>query len=537
MMRFVKRLRRDQLMLAALVVFAAVQLPYKLTRVPPLWWDEGNVVSWARNWVELGHYGLLLAGRPLPENSVTLTVGFPAVAPIALSFRLVGIGIWQARLPGVVFTMGALAALWLLARRLYDRSVATLTLGAALLLPVLPDVHPVVMGRQALGEMPAIFYLLMGLLCLQRAWGRPRRFLPPAVVFWGLCLQTKPQAVPFLTAALVLPLALLLHKHRFREARILGFGLVGALVTSVLLSRLWSVMLDSRVSSSTPAGSTFAAITASPARLLFNVFQLDPGVRLETLSMALLLATPVLLGLCYTGWRFARDLDRMDTADERFVGRVVLWTLTASWFSWYVLLSIGWLRYLFPAAFLGNVFTAVLLDHLTDGLTVAPWKRWAAVRREPGVTISKIGRLASLVALPIALLLTVYFTYARLDIGGGSSALLETARFLNANTGRDALIEMDDRELFFLVERDYHYPNGGVHHQLKRRAFLGEHVTLDYDPLAADPDYLVVGPQSRMWELYDPILETDAFRLVYTNERYQVYKRVRAEGVDKGAGE
>jgi 4-amino-4-deoxy-L-arabinose transferase-like glycosyltransferase len=534
--RFVKRFGKDNLILVALVIFVAIQLPYRLAQFPSFWWDEGNVASVARNWVDLGHYGRLFMGRPLPANLDTISVGFPAVAPIALSFRLLGVGVWQARLPGVLFTAGALAALWLLARRLYDRSVATVALVAALLLPVMPDMHPVILGRQALGEMPAVFYLLIGQLFLQRAWGRPRRFLPLAIVFWGLSLQTKPQVLPFLTAALLLPLAILLWKRRLPEARILGLGLLGALVTSVALARLWSLVLSGGLFSSTPAGNTLAATAASRARLLFNVFQLDPGVRLIALVTALLTATPALLGLCYAGWRFARNLDQIYTPGERVVGRLVLWTLSASWFTWYLLLSIAWPRYLFPAAFLGNVFVAALLHYLTDGFTVAPWERWAVARRERGFNASKVGTLVSLLVLPVALMLTVYYVYVGSTLAGGNSALLETARFLNSRTELGALIEMDDRELFFLVERAYHYPRRGVHHQLKRRAFLGEDVILDYDPLSADPDYLVVGPMSRMWHLYDPLLEAGAFRLVHTNARYQVYERVRDERGDKESG-
>jgi hypothetical protein len=528
-----KRFGKHNLILAALVVFVTIQLPYKLAQLPSFWFDEGNVASVARNWVELGHYGRLLLGRPLPKNLDTISVGFPAIAPIALSFRVLGVGVWQARLPGVLFTAGAMAALWLLAHRLYSRSIATVTLLAALLLPGLRDIHPVLVGRQALGEMPAVFYLLIGLLFLQWAWGRPARFLPPTVLFWGLSLQTKPQVLPFLTAALLLPLILLLWKRRFREARILAAGLLGALLTSAVLARLWSLVLVGGVSSSTPASNTLAATASSPARLLFNVFQLDPIVRLVALLVVVATATPTLLGLCYAGWRFARKLREIDAADERLLGRLVLWTLSASWFSWYLLLSIAWPRYLFPAALLGNVFAAVLLWDLTDGFSVTPWGRWAAVRREHGFTASKVGTLVSLLALPVAFVLTVYYVYVGSAVARGSSALQETAHFLNTHTESDALIEMDDRELFFLVERAYHYPGVGVHHQLKRRAFLGEDVTLDYDPLAMDLDYLVVGPMSRMWDLYDPILETEAFRPVYTNERYQVYERVREEGDDR----
>jgi len=52
-------------------------------------------------------------------------------------------------------------------------------------------------------------------------------------------------------------------------------------------------------------------------------------------------------------------------------------------------------------------------------------------------------------------------------------------------------------------------------------------VPIDYDPLAADPDYLVVGPYSRVWQLYDPVLAMGAFRLLHAYSRYDVYERVR----------
>jgi hypothetical protein len=50
---------------------------------------------------------------------------------------------------------------------------------------------------------------------------------------------------------------------------------------------------------------------------------------------------------------------------------------------------------------------------------------------------------------------------------------------------------------------------------------------IDYDPLAANPDYLVVGHQSKYLGLYDPYLNTGAFRLVKKFSRYDIYQRVR----------
>jgi hypothetical protein len=41
---------------------------FRLDSVPPLWWDEGWTLSVARNWLEHGHYGRLLAGDFVPPG-------------------------------------------------------------------------------------------------------------------------------------------------------------------------------------------------------------------------------------------------------------------------------------------------------------------------------------------------------------------------------------------------------------------------------------------------------------------------------------
>ena len=105
---------------------------------------------------------------------------------------------------------------------------------------------------------------------------------------------------------------------------------------------------------------------------------------------------------------------------------------------------------------------------------------------------------------------------------------MEVIDFLNTQTPSDSLIETYDPELFFLLKRRYHYPPDQIHIDLIRRAYLAQDLSIDYDPLAADPDYLVVGPQSKVWRLYDPFLRTGEFRLLKTFRRYNVYERVRS---------
>jgi hypothetical protein len=84
-------------------------------------------------------------------------------------------------------------------------------------------------------------------------------------------------------------------------------------------------------------------------------------------------------------------------------------------------------------------------------------------------------------------------------------------------------------EFFVLLNRRYSHPPDDVHLRVIRHIYLGQNVEVDYDPLAADPDYLVVGPIGKLSRLYEPILQTGSFRMILDGSRYQVYERVRAK--------
>ena len=216
------------IVLGLIVLFLSV---YKLESAPAFWWDEGWTLSVARNWVEHGHYGNLRNGEPVPPG---LSGAWPIVAPIALSFQLFGVGLWQGRLVGVLFTLGALLLMYVLSRRLYNQAVGLTTLFVMSFMAIHPALHAVLTGRQVLGEMPVLFYLLLGYVCLfaglQGAgkialWG-----LAGAALAWGIALNTKLQAMPFWMVSLLGPLVLMAWQRRWAVVGRLGTGLLGTLL-------------------------------------------------------------------------------------------------------------------------------------------------------------------------------------------------------------------------------------------------------------------------------------------------------------------
>lgn len=488
-----------------------LSLIYRLEEIPPFWFDEGWVMSVARNWVEQGRYVSLLDGKPIPPSM--LNTGFPAVAPIALSFRLFGAGIGQGRLPGVLFTIGALCLLYHLALRLYGRNVALGSLLIAFFLPGKLELQPLIMGRQALGEMPSLFFLLAG-YCGFLSWRRnPPLLLPLAALFWGLAAATKMQTLPFLAVGLAAPMVAPLARRRWRAVVPLFAGFFGFLIMFWLFRQVQEGLLQTGL---------------FPQKMgLYSTTAIVPvlSVRIDAARVFLVCGLPALLGVCHVAWQYGTGKTMQSPDGETDFVRQSLFFLVTSWMAWFLLLSIGWTRYMYVPVFVGSMFAAAMLRDLASGFGMPATVKSAAetIRR------LRFGRLllfalaaVFLFALLLATVKKLYYCYANPDRSCG-----EVADFLNTATPPDALIETYDMELFFLLNRRYHYPPDEIQLDLNRRRFMGQNVAIDYDPMAADPDYLVVGPMTRMWHLYDPVLKTGSFRLVLKNFRYKVYERIR----------
>jgi hypothetical protein len=481
---------------------------------PPLWWDEGWTLTVARNWVERGHYGRLLAGEPTPSG---LEAAFPITALVGLSFHLLGVGIWQGRLIGLVFMVGALGMMYYLALRLYDHRVAISTLGVVLLMSPHPATHPLYMGRQVLAEIPAVFYLLAGYAFFWLALNRSGGFLWAAVVLWGVGIVSKITVLPFWFISLSLPLCVTLTRRRWRLASLFGAGLLGSLIAAWMLGRGGQLLLHGHRTLTQPLQGAYE-VTA----LVLGGFN-----RLFALQIILQFALPTLIALCFAAGKFFQKGERAGLTSEVELMRLALLGLSGSWFVWFALLSIGWPRYLLPPMFISSLFVAVLLNDLTDSFHLPSLKPAFIEALKNRRFNQKIGGFLLAMILIFMTLPPTLKLLCRPYVVRGDISAIQTANFLNSRTPVHALVETYESELHFLLKPRIHYPPDQVHVELNRRTFLGQDVSLGYDPLAADPDYLVIGSQGRMWQLYDPVVASGAFRLLHRFGRYQVYERAR----------
>jgi 4-amino-4-deoxy-L-arabinose transferase-like glycosyltransferase len=486
-----------------------------LDRMPPLWWDEGWTLTVARTWVERGEYGRLLNGA---ATSPYLAASYVVVMPIALSFKLLGVGIWQARLVGVLYTFGALGLMFFLAKRLYNRAIAFGTLFVLLLMLYPPELHPLIVGRQVLGEMPSQFFLLAGYTFFYLALRRRFWWLPLGLFMWGIALVMKLQVLPFWFVSLALPLIVALLKRWWRLAVWLLIGLVGGWLATYLVGWLAGKAL-----------SGFVVSWGDPIVGLYEVTAFVPvlSMRFEAIKMAVTSGLPIGLGLAWGLWREFQNLRLSQLDSSLEVMRLMLLGLAGSWFMWFVLLGMPWPRYFATPLFFGSLFAAALLYDLTDHFNVKlTVQRAASIVKLRRITRRSAGALLAILLIFMTLPLSVLGSTATYLAGADGSAR-QTAEFLNASASPDALIETYDSELFFFLNRRYHYPPDQLSVDLSRRALLDKTVPIDYDPRASDPDYIVVGPFSALWRLYDPTLSDPEFRWLKTIGRYAIYQRVR----------
>jgi hypothetical protein len=484
---------------------------YRLDTFPPVWWDEGWTLAVARNWVEFGHYGQMLMGEPRGPG---LSAAFPVVAPVALSFKLFGVGVWQGRLPGLFFTLGAIMMMVYLAEVLYNRKVAVGTLFVIIFMQGHEHLNPLLVGRQVLGEMPMMFYLLAGYVFFLFALKRSYWFLIPAVFFWGIAIKTKAQVLPFWVISLLAPLGVALLKKWWKESLLFILALGGTWMVGEWVLRFQGMLIGAPI------------VAEAPLEGLYEVTALVIGLsaRKTALILLILFGLPTLAGIIHAGKTIIQSKWNPFKHRSNYLIHLSFWCLGGSWLLWFALLGSPWHRYLFPATFLGAIFVSNLVFDLTDGFDFKKSMKIAAqTLRQSPMSKKAIKAVMGIFIIEYGVLIMLFIIFQSLYTFGDKS-LLQTAHYFDSSELRNKTIESYDSELFFLLDQKYHYPPDQAHVLFNRQILLGEEINRIYDPLLGSPDYLVVGPFSEMWHIYDEILEGDQFRLVLSTQRYLVYK-------------
>ncbi|MFC2023725.1 ArnT family glycosyltransferase [Chloroflexota bacterium] len=490
---------------AAIAVLAVLALGlFHQPFYPRTWLDEGFALQGAMNLARHRTYAMKSAEGFRVLDVPLIANGPGIVVPISLAFNVFGVGLLQARLVMVVYLVGASAAFFTVGRRLFGVPAA---LVSVFLLLALPREGFLFLGRQTLGNVPALAYFLCGYLLWLISLENDRLVYPASAgILWGAAMMTKGQYW------LVLPaLALLAVADQF-HLRQIGFKKVGtAFVTALGCLGIWYVA-QVLIVGWEDYGEHFRAVGATAS---LSVFAMRPAripgsVWYLVRSGILPVAAP---GLLYAFWRCWKR-------DRRCAGQMLLLAFSLVWLAWYVLVSVGWHRYAFApyaaSCILTGGFVIEAIRGLRAKLPIAGHWRVGTIWRWCAALLLLVGLVATGLALS---------NQIRRIVASPIVSAQDFARYLDANIESGALVESWEWELDALVDLTYHHPtNDWVDRKTAVLQFGDKEPQEGYPLLSYEPDYLIDGPFSKWTGLYAQSIDAGCCTLVRTNGPYDLYE-------------
>ncbi len=522
--------------LGALILLIPFLYFYNLDVNPRTWQDEGSYLLVAKTLVEDGQYAIRSSDGYQTFGAVQ-SVGPTVLLPVALSFKLFGVGLLQGRLVAAVYSLLTLVCFYLAAKHLFDRRTA---LAAVIILLSAPSTGFLLYGRQVLGEIPAFGFFLAGwlLFMMGAQSGRKAFFLLSGLCF-GLAVVTKNQYWIILTPTLILIAFLDLIYYRTKLIK----PLLGVLVMIGGCYAAWWGWQYFYYGAETFRENWAKLSQLGAVTTYMSLDKLIPTARHLVGSGS---------GHTYIYWGFPAIVFMGGLSIRRgkegfAVGLIFLFTVL--WLLYMIFWSTPWnLYYLAPMA-LSAIFIARIGVILANNLAATgkdlyrELRQW--IKAPVGVSMQFTLSMGSLIALLSFGLWTGYQLQTRvrdqvLDrIGIFEPELLsalhyqephQLAKYLNENIDKNKLIETWEREVGVLADHRFHYPDqsfladsyfavfrqGQEYHQLGKEYFA-----------QVRPDYIVVGWYGRVYQLYDfQYIAEHAESLVTIGEgdwRYEVY--------------
>lgn len=206
---------------ASVLFFSA----FHLFDSPETWLDEGLIIQSVVGLLHTGKASLLVAPEVF-EPAWYITTGFPLTMPLAGAFALFGVSLEVARSVMLIFLLIFYSALFLYARRAIGGRAAWL--GFFFLVFFAPVYGH---GRNVLGEIPGLLFMLATLFLLAQDGAPTRRRAFLVGVGAGLAFASKPIFILFSPALL---LACVLRREELKLKKVFIFGVFGALIPIAL---------------------------------------------------------------------------------------------------------------------------------------------------------------------------------------------------------------------------------------------------------------------------------------------------------------
>lgn len=462
----------------------------------PLWWDEGWNALAARNWLEVGSP---ICPTVLKSDEECLSGSFPLTFLISQSFRFFGVGVWQLRLPSTIVSIVCLVIFYFLIKYLWSRGVARFSF---IFLPILSfhkAINPIFVAPQVLYENSMYIFLFITsyLFASKKVFSFLSLF--QIGLLGGCGMLIKAQYLLFFPVALV-GMALVMLVQKQKNIYLMFIPLLTSFFVYFFLSHIESMIR--------PISKLSDSLGRHWSYFILNI---DLTARYQAFDLVSLFALPVIISLvyymyCYL-WTKSRRIYLLEN-DTKNYAKLFLLVFSFSWALWFLFSSAPLSRYLSPVIIVGMPFLANFL------LEIYKYSK-------TNFTFEKLFVFNNCKVLSLNLVLFIIIfqqfffnlTYIRPHLSSFSEyQFKDLVSFLNSQLPENALIESNEIEVFFLVNKRMHFPEfnqdriGLVDSLLKLKSF--------------GPVYIVKGTKLN----YEFLYEQNLTEVVASFGHYIVYK-------------
>ncbi len=343
--------KRKKMILGLVFILAIFLITFHFTDTPKVWIDEGYFTEVAKNLATHGVLGLQTEPGSFFGVS-TISVGYPTIFPVASSFVLFGTGLWQARLPMIIYMFLFVIIFYLFTKKRYGFYPAILSV--LMLLSFAPFYGN---GRSVLEEVPGLFFLLLGSLFLlywEESSFQSKKWALFSGLSLGLAISAKPIYMIVLSVALVLTLLVWIRK--IKNKKILLFFALGLIPPLLLWAYMQFPTIDSLIkivpiyihlgSNHTSSISVWQTVWTNFSKFFTESTPILFSLLLVTTILSLLLPRTLL-----KKFELNNNNNNIDKADKKrnwsIAEYLILSFIIINWLAY--LFGTGWYRYFFPA--------------------------------------------------------------------------------------------------------------------------------------------------------------------------------------------
>lgn len=514
MNRFMPKSLMESLEAILFLLIIPTFLLYNLKTSPLIWHDEGNAMLLAKTVAEDVFYGVRNSNGYQTFGAVQ-SVGPTVILPVALSFKIFGVGILQGRLIGVIYSYLTLLVSYKLVKKIFYTPSAIL--GMFLLLGSASSQF-LYFGRQVLGEVPALGFFLGGWYCwLLGKENKQKVYFGMAGFMIGLSMITKSSYV--VIGGGTLGFAILAELIYYRQRNFALLFRVSA--TSVVFFVLWVVFqwqyygLETFQTNLDLMGQLGRASTGFSVGSFIEQVKFLIGSKNEYFYF--LWSIPALIYSCV----LCVQKDDHGFITAVLVLFVILWLM-------YYLYSVPWPAYLFAPAAVMAFFVGRLFFDILSRMGVS----YDAIILE--IKNRRFAVAGLFFALCVELLVFVFYPLQnaiQFNVLAQDDTSMHVARFIKDEVDADEVIETWERELGILADHQYHYPDQAFlikAHAAKYRNASQDYLLSNEYFETIKPAFVVIGRFAREFQIYDPLfLQTNSNLIAQFGEgltSYEIYE-------------